>query len=83
MRIEIRYGNTIHNDDTIAKVTTYTFNSIEKLREYWLHIEEERNLKALKWYADLKELTITKQEFVPSEEYFNNSGDVFTMEADF
>jgi hypothetical protein len=82
MKIEINYGNTIHGDNTIAKYTTYNFNSMQELKDFWQTlVRVDGNVK--RYSADLKALTIVFQEYVSSEDYFNNSGDIFTVEADF
>ena len=65
MKEKIRYGTTLHADDSVAKYTTYTFDSMQELKVFW-----EENKNKGRYNADLKKLTVTYQEYVSSEEYF-------------
>jgi|TARA_R110002020_G_scaffold454264_2_gene669592 hypothetical protein len=78
MITEIKYGNTIHTDNTVAKYTTYIFKDMATLMTFW----KENGSKG-KFKADLKELSVTSQEYISSEEYFIENGLQFSMEEDF
>ena len=66
MNIEIKYGNTIYNNNKMAKYVTYTFVTLELLKEFW----ETRNEKDGDWKANLDSLNITHQTWVHSDEFF-------------
>jgi hypothetical protein len=61
--MEITYGTTIHQDGTIAKYVSWTFETEE---EFWTHYDQhaDKNTK-----ADLSNLSITKSSYITVAEY--------------
>jgi|TARA_R100000482_G_C5083925_1_gene127466 hypothetical protein len=69
MNIEIEYGNTIYNNDKIAKYTKFQFDTLNDLEQFWVIRTDEGD-----WKADLKSLVITHQMWVDSKEFFMEAG---------
>ena len=49
MITEIKYGTTIHTDNTVAKYTTYIFKDMATLMGFW-----KKNVSKGEFKADLK-----------------------------
>ena len=72
MNVKITYGNIIHDDGTVLKRTTTTYETMDEFREAW------NNLTTGEGYvreANIKELSIEQREYVPLAEYL----DVYDM----
>lgn len=65
--ITIKWGNTIHNDNTIMKRTIYKFDTINGLRSAW---DNRNRLSDCEYEANTDELTITAREWANADEYF-------------
>ena len=69
MDIEIEYGNTIYDNNKIAKYTRFNFDTLSDLEQFWVIRSDEGD-----WKADLRTLVITHQVWVNSEEFFMEAG---------
>tara|TARA_R100000734_G_scaffold19016_1_gene17519 strand:+ start:682 stop:930 length:249 start_codon:yes stop_codon:yes gene_type:complete len=71
MDTKIRYGNTIHSDNTINKTIQYSFDSLGALQLFW---KERKTIQETEgsWTANISELQICFSYYVDSEEYFKN-----------
>ncbi len=67
MKITKKYGNTIYGDNTISETTTYHFDKIQDLHQFW-----QDNLDAGmtgNWTAHLDRMTVEHSEFVDAKDY--------------
>ena len=65
--ITIKWGNTIHDDNTIMKRIIYTFDTINGLRDAWAN---RNRLTSCTYEANLDKLTIECREWTNADEYF-------------
>ena len=69
---EIEFGNLIHKNNKIGKYTTYRFESIQGLKEFW----QSRCANAFgDWSAHVDKLIIQCCEFVDVKEFFDTIGE--------
>jgi len=67
LNLNIIWGRTIHNDNTISKTLVTTYSSIEELKESW----NKRVIGCgVKYTADIPSLSISTQQYVSVDEYF-------------
>ena len=71
MDTKIRYGSTIHSDNTINKTIQYSFDSLESLKPFWENRKIMQETSG-SWSANIDELKIFFSYYVDSEEYFKN-----------
>tara|TARA_R100001463_G_scaffold18104_1_gene45518 strand:- start:593 stop:853 length:261 start_codon:yes stop_codon:yes gene_type:complete len=71
MEMKIRYGNTIHSDNTINKTIQYSFDSLWLLQLFW---KDRKTIQETSgsWTASISELQISFSYYVDSEEYFKS-----------
>jgi hypothetical protein len=71
MDTKIRYGNTIHSDNTINKTIQYSFDSLESFQTFW---KDRKTIQETSgsWSANISELHIHFTYYVDSEEYFKS-----------
>ena len=68
---EIEFGDLIHKNNKIGKYTTYQFESIQDLKEFW----QTRCANAFgEWDAHISKLTINYFEWVDVKEFFDTIG---------
>ena len=68
MRIQISYGNLIHQDGTIERKTTYHFDSLEELFDFRESMTSEH-------IVDLEKTIIEISEYVEFERYMIEGDD--------
>ena len=66
MNMEVKWGNLIHNDNTIKRTITAFFSSKEEMKEAWSKRDINSNC-----VLNLISMSMTINEYVPVEEYFN------------
>ena len=71
MDTKIRYGSTIHSDNTINKTIQYSFDSLESLKRKWKKRKTMQETSG-SWTANISELKIFFSYYVDSEEYFKS-----------
>lgn len=69
---EIEFGNLIHKNNKIGKYTTYQFESIRDLKEFW----QTRCANAFgDWTAHIDKLIIECFELVDAKVFFDTIGE--------
>tara|TARA_Y100000401_G_scaffold77431_1_gene63088 strand:+ start:83 stop:298 length:216 start_codon:yes stop_codon:yes gene_type:complete len=68
MRIQMSYGNLIHQDGTIERKTTYHFDSLEELFDFRESMTSEH-------IVDLEKTIIEISEYVEFERYMIEGDD--------
>ncbi len=72
LNLNIIWGKTIHNDNTISKTLVTTYSSIEELKESW----NNRVVGCgIKYTADIPSLSISAQQYVSADEYFKEESE--------
>tara|TARA_Y100001938_G_scaffold131640_1_gene188964 strand:+ start:49 stop:267 length:219 start_codon:yes stop_codon:yes gene_type:complete len=66
MNIKVKWGNLIHNDNTIKRTITTFFSSKEDMKEAWSKRNNDSNC-----ILNIISMSMTISEYVPAEEYFN------------
>jgi hypothetical protein len=67
--IEIEWGNTIFDDNTIEKTIITRYEDLKSLEKAWALLQQSPT-QGITRKARLLSLTIKTSQFVPSEEYF-------------
>ena len=67
MKITTKYGSTIFSDNTVRKEIRHTFDSLVRLKSFWVQRDMSEEYT---WTADLTVLRITRISYIASEEFF-------------
>ena len=68
MNTDIEYGNIIHNDGTVSKTTTTSYDTLEDFRKA---LKERNKFSNSIFEANIKNRTISVKEYVSYDEVFD------------
>ena len=68
MNTDIEYGNIIHNDGTVSKLTTTSYATLEDFRKA---LKERNKFSNSIFEANIKNRTISVKEYVSYDEVFD------------
>tara|TARA_R100000388_G_C7156844_1_gene117202 strand:- start:44 stop:280 length:237 start_codon:yes stop_codon:yes gene_type:complete len=69
METEVKWGTTVHPDNTILKQVISKFEDKETMFHVWNRTVAKGDLPKMQHHMDIEGLTITSQEFVSFDEY--------------
>lgn len=73
MKVFTEFGNTIHNDGTIALKMKYTFEGVKPMMIFYRKIWEDRKPNdGNDWQVSRSELTITRTTYVDAIDHYDS-----------
>tara|TARA_R100000231_G_scaffold89779_2_gene67833 strand:- start:32 stop:268 length:237 start_codon:yes stop_codon:yes gene_type:complete len=75
METKVKWGTTVHPDNTILKQVISKFEDEETMFHIWNRAVANDDLPKMKHFMDIEALTITSQAFVSFNEYLEYMGD--------